>query len=190
MQKNYTKTYRTIHWLIAITLLLLLITIFLRSTWLNKHNVAQIIEDFLNKETTVITREQAIKLAKNIRRPMWNWHVYLGYFSTFLFVIRFSLPLFGEMKFQNPLAKNISKTDAFKAYTYIVFYICIVISLVTGLLIVLGPRSIHYLMEDIHKLSIYYFVAYLILHYVGVLRAEFTNEKGIVSRIISGSKKK
>ncbi|NJB82524.1 cytochrome b/b6 domain-containing protein [Wenyingzhuangia aestuarii] len=187
--KTYSKTYRIIHWSIAIAMLLLLITIFLRSTWLNKYNVAEILESFLNKEETVITHEQAIKLAKSIRKPMWNWHIYLGYLLTGLFAIRFALPVFGEMKFQNPLDKNTTPKDKFKAWTYIIFYICITASLVTGLLIVFGPKSIHHLMEEIHVLSIYYFIAYLVLHYAGVLLAEFKDEKGIISRIISGGKK-
>ncbi|PIV48953.1 MAG: cytochrome B, partial [Flavobacteriaceae bacterium CG02_land_8_20_14_3_00_34_13] len=42
------KIYRIIHWAIAISFLLLLITIFLRLTWLNKFNVAAIIQEYLN----------------------------------------------------------------------------------------------------------------------------------------------
>jgi len=190
IMKTYSKTYRIMHWSIAISMLLLLITIFLRSTWLNKYNVAEILETFLKKEDIMITHDQAIKLAKSIRRPMWNWHVYLGYALTGLFAIRFALPLFGEMKFQNPLDPKNTFKEKFKAWTYIVFYICVTISLITGLLIAFGPRSIHHLMEDIHKLSIYYFVGYIVLHYAGVLQAEFKDEKGIVSKIISGTKMK
>ena len=186
--KIYSKTYRIMHWSIAIAMLLLLITIFLRATWLNKYNVAEIVESFLNKEETIIAHDQAIKLAKNIRKPMWNWHIYLGYLLTGLFALRFALPLFDEMKFQNPFDKNATLKDKFKAWTYALFYICITASLSTGLLIVFGPKSIHHLVEDIHKLSIYYFITYIVLHYAGILLAEFKDEKGIISRIISGNK--
>ena len=41
-------------------------------------------------------------------------------------------------------------------------------------------------MEDIHVLSIYYLVPFIIIHLTGVLWAEFTDQKGIVSRIVSG----
>ncbi|MDO6801653.1 cytochrome b/b6 domain-containing protein [Wenyingzhuangia sp. 1_MG-2023] len=187
--KSYSSIYRIMHWAIAISMILLLITIFLRATWLNKNHVAEIIETYLKANTDVtLTHNQAIKLAKTIRSPMWNWHIYLGYVLTGLFAVRFALPLFGRMKFQNPFDKKNSFIDSSKAWTYILFYICIVISLVTGLLVVFGPKSIHHTSEEIHVLSIYYLLAYIALHIGGVLWAEFKKDKGIISRIISGNK--
>jgi cytochrome b len=44
-------------------------------------------------------------------------------------------------------------------------------------------------MEEIHVLGIYYLIAFIAIHLAGVLIAEFTDQKGIVSRIVSGSKK-
>jgi len=54
---------------------------------------------------------------------MWIWHVYLGYLLVVLYVIRFSLPLFEKMKFQNPSSKEISKKEKFQNLVYIIFYI-------------------------------------------------------------------
>lgn len=187
--KEYSKVYRIIHWVIAISFLLLLITIFLRLTWLNKNNVAAIIQDYLSTTNQKLTQDEAIILAKKIRKPMWDWHIYLGYFLTGLFTIRFILPAFGQMKIQNPLDKSLSAKMKFQKWSYIIFYICVVVSLITGLIIVLGPKQYKDPMEDIHVLSIYYLIAFLVIHIGGVLVAEFTNEKGIVSRIISGAKK-
>ena len=187
--KEYSKVYRIIHWVIAISFLLLLITIFLRLTWLNKNNVAAIIQDYLSTTNQKLTQDEAIILAKKIRKPMWDWHIYLGYVLTGLFTIRFILPAFGQMKIQNPLDKSLSAKIKFQKWSYIIFYICVVVSLITGLIIVLGPKQYKDPMEDIHVLSIYYLIAFLVIHIGGVLVAEFTNEKGIVSRIISGSKK-
>lgn len=45
---NYSPIYRIMHWLIAICLILILATIFLRLTWLNKNNVADIINNYLS----------------------------------------------------------------------------------------------------------------------------------------------
>ena len=44
-------------------------------------------------------------------------------------------------------------------------------------------------MEEIHELSLYYLLGFMILHFGGILIAELTSDKGLVSRIISGSKK-
>ncbi|MGB3947197.1 MAG: hypothetical protein WBM13_04385 [Bacteroidia bacterium] len=70
--KNYPKIYRILHWAIAISFLLLLFTIFLRLTWLNKNNVAEIIQNYLKTTDQTLSDEQAIILAKKIRNPMWS----------------------------------------------------------------------------------------------------------------------
>ncbi|WP_417371903.1 cytochrome b/b6 domain-containing protein [Gelidibacter japonicus] len=187
---QYSKTYRIIHWAIAISFLLLLITIFLRLTWMNKFNMAAIIQEYLNDTGQVLSEEQGIALAKKIRQPMWDWHIYLGYVLVGLFSIRFILPAFGQMRIQNPLAKNISTKAKFQKWTYIIFYVCVIVSLVTGLIIELGPKELKKSMEDIHVLGVYYLVAFIVIHLAGVLVAEFTEHKGIISRIVSGPKKK
>lgn len=186
---KYSTLYRIIHWSIAISFMLLLVTIFLRLTWMNKHNVAAIIQDYLNGTDQVLSQDQLIVLAKKIRQPMWVWHIYIGYVLTGLFGLRFILPLFGRMKFQNPFEKGLTLKEKIQKWTYIVFYLCVVVSLVTGLIIKFGAKSLKKPMEEIHVLSIYYLIGFIILHFGGVFIAEFTNQKGIVSRIISGSKK-
>ncbi|CAM1334790.1 cytochrome b/b6 domain-containing protein [Tenacibaculum aestuariivivum] len=187
--KKYSKVYRIIHWTIAVSFLLLLITIFLRLTWMNKYNVATIIQNYLGGTDQVLSQEQLIDLAKKIRQPMWNWHIYIGYVLVGLFSIRFILPAFGHMKIQNPLDKTLSKKMKFQKWTYIIFYLCVIVSLVTGLIIELGPKEFKKPMEEIHVLSIYYLIVFIGIHLTGVLIAEFTDQKGIISRIVSGSKK-
>ena len=190
MEKSeYSKIYRVIHWAIAISFLLLLITIFLRLTWMNKNNMAAIIQDYLSSTGQNLSKEQLIELAKKIRKPMWDWHIYLGYILTGLFVIRFILPAFGEMKIQNPLDKTLTTKRKFQKWTYIIFYVCVIVSLITGLLIVFGPKEYKDSMEDIHVLGVYYLIAFIVVHITGILIAEFTTESGIISKIIGGSKK-
>ncbi len=187
---KYSKIYRIIHWAIAVSFLLLLITIFLRLTWMNKYNMAAIIENYLISTEQSLSQDQLIVLAKKIRQPMWNWHIYMGYILVGLFSIRFILPAFGQMKIQNPLSKNLSTKKRIQKWTYIIFYVFVMVSLVTGLIIELGPKDLKKPMEEIHILGIYYLIAFIVIHLAGVLIAEFTNEKGIISWIVSGSKDK
>lgn len=186
--KNYSAVYRLMHWSIAICMFLLLFTIFLRLTWMNKNNVAEIIQNYLNTNDLSLTQDQLIVLAKKIRQPMWDWHIYLGYALTGLFGLRFILPFFGEMKFQNPFNKESIFKEKLQNLIYLIFYVCVIISLATGLLIKFGPSEIKKSMEEIHILSIYYLVVFIILHIGGVLWAEFTMNKGIISGIVSGRK--
>jgi len=185
---KYSKVYRIIHWAVAVSFLLLLITIFLRLTWMNKENVAAIMQDYLSGTNQVLSQEQLIELAKKIRQPMWKWHIYIGYVLVGLFSIRMILPAFGHMKIQNPFEKNLSSKIKFQKWTYIIFYLCVIVSLVTGLTIELGPKEFKEPMEEIHVLGIYYLIAFIVVHLAGVLIAEFTDQRGIISRIVSGSK--
>jgi cytochrome b561 len=188
--KKYSKIYRIVHWAIAISFTLLLITIFLRLTWMNKYNVAAIIGDYLSSTGQSLSQDQLIVLAKKIRQPMWDWHIYIGYVLVGLFSIRFMLPAFGQMKFQNPIDKKLTAKMKFQKWTYIIFYACVAVSLTTGLIIEFGAKEFKKPMEEIHELGIYYLIAFIAIHIGGVLIAEFTENKGIISRIVSGSKNK
>ena len=188
-QTKYPTVYRIIHWAIAISFLLLLLTIFLRLTWMNKHNVAAILQDYIIGTGQTLSEDQLIVLAKKISQPMWDWHIYIGYVLVGLFSIRFILPAFGHMKIQNPLSKDLTAKMKVQKWTYLIFYISVIVSLTTGLIIELGPKDLKKSMEDIHVLSIYYLLAFITIHLAGVLLAEFSDQKGIISRIVSGSKK-
>lgn len=187
--RNYPVIYRIMHWAIALTMIFLLITIFLRLTWMNKENVADIIQNYLATTDKNLTRDELIVLAKQIRKPMWNWHIYAGYFLTGLFCLRLALPFFGKMKYANPLNRQLPFKVKFQYWAYLVFYICVAVSLITGLIIELGPKSMKGFMESIHVLSIYYLVPFLFIHIGGVLYAEFTTQPGIISRVVSGTKR-
>lgn len=177
------------HWAIAVCVILLLLTIFLRMYWLNKNHVSAIIQDFLSTTDIQMSEEDSITLAKKIRKPMWDWHIYLGYILTGLFIVRMSLSFFGKMRFLNPLDKSLAIKEKFKNWVYLTFYLCLSISLFTGLFIEFGSEAWKEPMEEIHVLSIYYLIGFLVIHFTGVLWAEFTDQQGIVSRIISGKGK-
>lgn len=188
--RNYSKVYRILHWLIALTFILLLLTIFLRKTWMEKNHVAGIIQDFLaDNGHTALSEDEAILLAKKIRKPMWNWHFYFGYVLTGLYCIRLALTFFGEMKFSSPFKAKLDSKTKFQFWVYLVFYVCTAISLITGLFIEFGPKNLKDPMEEIHVLSLYYLLGFMVLHFGGVLVAECTTQKGLILRIISGSKK-
>ena len=188
--RNYPAIYRIMHWAIALCMFFVLLTIFLRLTWMNKDHMADIIQAYLASTGKTFTREELVLLAKQIRKPMWNWHLYAGYVLTGLFAIRLILPFWGKMKFSNPFKKQLVLKEKFQYWVYLVFNVCVAVSLLTGLLIEFGPRNLKHTMEEIHVLSIYYLIAFLVIHFGGVLLAEFTTQHGIISGIVSGTKQK
>lgn len=184
----YSRTYRILHWAIALTMLGMLSTILLRLGWMEKNHVADIMDPYLREQGVELSREQLIVLAKKIRKPMWDWHIYLGYVLTGLYVIRMVVPFFGEMKFTQPWANGFTNRMRLQYGVYLLFYILLAGSLTTGLIIEFGPKSMKDSMEAVHELSIYYLVGYMVLHFAGILWAELSHDKGIVSRIISRPK--
>lgn len=188
MPRSYSLLFRLMHWAIACCMIGILVTILLRLGWMNKFHVSAIIQDYLAGTDQSLTEEQSIVLAKKIRKPMWDWHVYLGYALTGLYSLRMLLPLFGKLPFASPFQKPLDANIRFQYGLYLVFYLLLAGSLITGLIIELGPRDWKKTTESIHELSIYYLVGFMVLHIGGVLLAEFTSIPGLVSRVISGKK--
>lgn len=108
--------------------------------------------------------------------------VYIG------LIFRFLNPLRGYMMIQNPFDGNLAGKIKFQRWIYIIFYICVIVSLLTGMIIEWGPKNLKKIMEEIHVFGSYYLVAFIIIHIASVLLAEFTDQKGIISRIVSGRK--
>jgi len=183
--KAYSRTYRLLHWAIAFTLFGMLGTILLRLGWLEKNHVADIMGPYLREQGAELSRDQLIVLAKKIRKPMWEWHIYLGYMLTGLYLIRITVPFFGEMKFSNPFSRGLDLRIRFQFGVYLGFYVLVAASLATGLIIALGPKALKERMESIHELSIYYLIGFIVVHFAGILWAEFRHDKGIISRIVS-----
>lgn len=181
MKTSYTLFDRLLHWALAFAILFILLTVFLRLNWMEKNHVAAILMDNLSNLDIEITKDQAIKIAKQIRQPMFEWHITIGYVATGIYILRMIFHSFNKKTF-NP----ISAKEKFQAWVYRVFYFLLGITLISGLLIKFGPDSIHKITEDIHKLTLYYIIPFLILHFTGIILAELTSKKGIVSKMIGG----
>ena len=181
--KTYTRTFRIMHWAIALCMLFLLFTIFLRMYWMEKNHVAAIMDANLKALDVTLSQEQLLKIAKQIRKPMWDWHVYIGYVLIGLYAIRLALPFFGEMKFSNPF-KTASLKQRVRYWSYILFYVFVGVSLITGFFIENGPKEWKDSLESVHTLALYYLLPFIFIHFIGIFIAERGSGKGLVSRII------
>ena len=184
--KKFTLAHRLLHWLIAFAILFLMLTVFLRLTWMEKNNVAAILEENLKALNITLNHDDAIIIAKKIRKPMWDWHIYSGYFLIGLYALRLINLYFSGIIFPNPFQKSSSLKQKIQRWTYIIFYFLMSISLITGFFIVNGSPEYKDFLETIHVQSIYYVVLFIIIHMAGLLISELSNEKGIVSKMIHG----
>ncbi len=181
MKTSYTLYDRLLHWALAFGIMFILLTVFLRLTWMEKNHVAGILMENLSAIDIELTKEQAIKIAKQIRKPMFEWHLTIGYIVSGIFVLRIFYNVFNKKNYNPQTAR-----EKFQVWVYRIFYFLLGITLITGLLIKFGPDSIYRITEDIHKLTLYYMIPFLILHFTGIFLAESGSKKGIISKMIVG----
>lgn len=186
---KFSPLHRFLHWSIALAIILILITVFLRLGWMNKNVMADVIFKHLQEKQINISKEETLSIAKEIRGNMFNWHVYIGYLLMGLYIIRILYLLIKGPMFENPLSKNSTNKKKLQSIIYIIFYIGLGITLITGVFIENGHKEYKKSVESIHQLSLYFMLGFLILHLAGIFLAEKTSEKGIVSAMINGGNK-
>jgi len=75
-------------------------------------------------------------------------------------------------------------------YGYVIFYILFIVMSVTGLILAFEDVKwldpLHQLVKSIHSIVQYGLYAYMVIHIIGVRRADLTKYRGIVSRMING----
>ena len=187
--KRFNLASRLIHWAIAFTFLYLLLTVLLRMGWMNKNNMGEIMQNGLAEKGMPIDDDTAATVAKQVRRPMWGTHIIAGYVLVGLYIIRMIIFAVQGVTIGSPFKKDTTTYQRFRSWVYLLFYVFVAVSLITGLLIEFGPGSIHEPSEEIHKLSLYYMVGFIALHLVGVVIADGGKERGIISKMVSGDRR-
>lgn len=183
-KNKFTALHRLLHWVSALAMSVLFITGFLRMYWMNKNHMVSVIE---TKVGTAIPKEQMTDIAKTIREPMWEWHEIFAYVMIVAFIARIIYMIVKGIRFPNPFKKNIGMKERLQGFTYVYFYVFVFISASTGICLEKGFFSQWGdNIEMIHKWGIYWFPIFIVLHLGGLLIAEHSSKKGIVSKMIGG----
>jgi cytochrome b561 len=188
--QHYTFINRFLHWGIAIIMTFILLTILLRLGWLNKFHLAEILNENLRARGIVLPEEELIVVAKKIRKPMWNWHIYSGYALTVLYTLRILYNVFSKrFKGSAVAAMRRESRGSLQSLTYLVFYLFVFVSLATGLLIENGPKAWKGTLEGIHEWSLWYLVAFIALHFIGLALSEKAGEGKVRAMFFSAPNK-
>lgn len=181
--KKFTFTHRVLHWIMALAMIILFITGFLRMYWMNKNSIVSIIQS----KSSNITDDVMKDIATTIREPMWEWHEIFAYIMILAFIVRLIYMFFKGIRFTNPFSKNINIKERLQGLTYVYFYIFVFIASITGVFIQNHFFSAYKeQIEIVHKWGIYWFPIFIIMHFVGIILAEHSYKKGITSKIIGG----
>lgn len=186
---SFTRAHRILHWMIAFTFLFILLTVWLRMNWMNKDHMAGLASASLKGRHIYLSHEDAIAVGRAIRRPMWNMHIYAGYLLIALYCVRLLVMKIEGPVFKNPFSRKITRLERFKSIIYLVFYICLGISLSKGAYINLIGKiypAPYAVIKAVHIQSLYYALAFIFLHLAGLVIAELGSEGGIISRMVHG----
>lgn len=181
--KKTSKLDRFLHWSIAFSMSLLFLTGFLRMTWMAKKNVVKVIESHVGNS---VSPEQSKAIAKELLEPMWQWHEYAAYFILGVLIIKIIYTLFKSSKTPNHFSEKKNIKEYLQKAVYLLFYMFLAATTITGFYLKWGDGTWKEPMEAIHKLAIYWFPIFIGLHLIGIVIAELTNKKGIVSKMIGG----
>ena len=189
---KYTLQFRIWHWLNAIVVLGLLATFFLRKTFLSWRTNSEILMTKLSEMGVEITAEQAKILAKAVRAGMWEWHIIFGYALAFLILYRIYLYFADKSERESFRSLTLHKKGVHSLYY--VFYVTLALMAIAGLTIhfyqELGlTKDFAHDIKEIHELTAWFFVFFVPVHIAGVIIADNTEEKGLISTMINGKKK-
>jgi cytochrome b561 len=188
-RKQQSLGLRIWHWLNSAAIFLLLATVILRKTFMSVRGNKTLILEKAQSMGAVLTDPQANDIAKMLRNQMWQWHPIIGFVAIGLLVFR--LVVYFKNRSQavdtknNPLIYKMVKT------THILFYVVLAIMGITGAAMywdkILGiSESLGHSLQEVHEALLWFFVVFIITHIVGVVKAEFSEDKGLISDMING----
>lgn len=187
--KQWSLNFRLWHWINAIVITGLLGTVFLRKTFLSYRTNSEIIMDKLSDINITIAKDQAVSIARAIRSPMWDWHIWLGYALAALVVWRIVLFFTdsGKQNYQNCSQKTTH--DKIVSSLYVIFYVLMFAMAATGLVLHFHEflnvgKDLGESIKEIHELLYNGVLYFVIIHITGVILAENKDEKGIISSMV------
>jgi len=205
--QEHSAAIRIWHWLTFLIISGSIITVLINSTLTNQRANVPMVQEQLKSKNVVVTEDQAFAVTREYEDKFWGIHKLLGYSLAFLLIARSIIELTqpGEEKIKTRIKNALGlfrKRDGNRMdyrhylgvkYGYLLFYLLLSCMAITGLCMAFGrdlglPREISRTLREIHSFGQYLMYAFVIIHLSGVLIADITNNKGLVSGMINGNK--
>lgn len=207
----HSLAIRIWHWTFFIVLTASLTTVLFGSTlFRTRDNIAGVQQNLQDKGVTV-TKDQARSVAHAYSDKLWDLHTLLGYGLAGLLLIRIIIEVVqpGEERLRTKIKKAAGfkpsglrpGDDAAKRsvqhygrvkWTYVIFYVLIATMALTGLGLAFEDvplfKNWHRGITKVHQTVQYFIYAFILIHLVGVIRADLGRHKGLVSGMIHGGK--
>jgi cytochrome b561 len=206
LNEGHTLAIRIWHWTTFITIATSLVFVALGSTMFRTGDNISLVQEQLEGKGAVVTKEQAWSVAHEYSDKLWMAHKYVGYGLCFLLLSRFMIELAqpGEAKLRikikramglrdnSPLQKEERRHDLMVKAGHLFFYLLFLTMAVTGLGLAFehSPllKDIQDPIKEVHSLVQYLVYAYILVHLIGVIRADVGKYPGTVSGMINGKR--
>jgi Ni/Fe-hydrogenase 1 B-type cytochrome subunit len=205
--QRHSAIIRIWHWLTFLIISGSMITVLINSTVTNQKKNIPMVQEQLKSRDIVVTEDQAFAVTREYEDKFWGIHKLFGYSLAFLLVSRLVIELAvpGEEKMSSRIKTAVglarTKEVGWKEYrhylgvkyTYLIFYLLLLCMALTGLGLAFGrelgfSRELHGTIKEIHSFGQYLMYAFVVVHLCGVIIADITNNKGLVSGMINGNK--
>ena len=194
LKVNKPLSLRIWHWSNSLIITLLFFTVFLRKTFLSVRTNKDLLITKAHEIGLVLNDQQAKDLASAIRDQMWRWHPIIGFGAIGLLLYRLVIYFIQRKKQKNNIDLSLEMTlkDKLTKKLYLLFYLLLGVMGFTGSAMYFDDdylhlsKSVDHLFQEIHENLMWFFIVFTIVHIVGVIIAENTNNKGIVSDMING----
>ena len=202
----HSLAIRIWHWVFFLVLTATLVTVLFASTLFRTRNTISLVQDQLAQKGVTVTKDQARAVSHELSDQLWNLHTIIGYVICGLLLCRILIEIAqprGEklrVKLRNALGikPELASDHTGKRHyirvktTYLIFYLLILIMALTGLGLAFEDNALlkawHGNIKQIHSFVQYGIYAFILVHLVGVIRADGNKHKGLVSGMIHGKK--
>ena len=188
----YSIKFRLWHWLNALVISALIITVWLRESFLSYKTNAPLLLSKLSEMGVTITQEQSVTLAKALRADLWQFHIYLGYALIALILFRVYLIFKDNSEKVGFMKKSFHKKVV--SLSYLLFFVVLFAISASGIALTfhetfgIDEEKLHDIKEA-HEAFYIFIMAFVGLHLVGLIAAENRGENGIISTMFHGKVK-
>lgn len=203
---DYSVPMRIWHWANAALVSGQLLTILFQKVIVNAKHAVPEFQSAIAKGGGTMSEQQGRAVAHVISERIWQWHIWLGVALAFFWLFwtvmqaldpagrRFGARLLAAAR-RYRLAAPAEHADArhvlLAKLTYAAFYLFITIMVVTGLALIFADNlpwlgSLEHTVKEVHNVTMYLIIGYIVLHVGGVVWADIYDDRGLISRMVSG----
>jgi Ni,Fe-hydrogenase I cytochrome b subunit len=195
------------HWLFFLVLAASLVTVLFGSTVFRTQDNIVTVQEPLQEKGATVTKDQARAVAHEYSDKLWNLHKWIGFILCALLLSRLIIEITqpGEEKLKSKIKRAVGFSAASQTarmekrhyiqvkWGYLAFYLLILTMALTGLGLAFEDvpwlKNRHTAIVEIHSIVQYFIYGFIIVHLVGVIRADLGKHRGIVSGMIHGQTK-